>query len=59
MGRNLVLLALNLPLIGIWIRMLTIPYRLLFPSIAVFIAIGAYSLNSDSSTWSSQSCSAF
>jgi putative tricarboxylic transport membrane protein len=45
---NLMLLALNLPLIGIWIRMLTIPYRLLFPSIAVFIAIGAYSLNSDS-----------
>ena len=44
---NLMLLALNLPLIGIWIRMLTIPYRLLFPSIVVFIAIGAYSLNND------------
>ncbi|MGV6871780.1 tripartite tricarboxylate transporter permease [Pseudochelatococcus sp. B33] len=40
---NLMLLVLNLPLIGIWIRLLKIPYRLLFPSILVFCAIGVYS----------------
>jgi putative tricarboxylic transport membrane protein len=42
---NLILVILNLPLIGIWIRLLSIPYRLLFPAIAFFCAIGVYSLN--------------
>ncbi len=42
---NLMLIVLNLPLIGIWIRLLTVPYRYLFPSILVFMAIGVYSLS--------------
>jgi TctA family transporter len=41
---NLLLVLLNLPLIGIWVKMLTIPYRVLFPAIIVFAAIGCYSL---------------
>jgi putative tricarboxylic transport membrane protein len=41
---NLMLLALNLPLIGMWVKMITIPYRLLFPMILVFCSIGAFSL---------------
>ena len=41
---NLLLVLLNLPLIGIWVRMLTIPYRILFPAIIVFAAIGTFSL---------------
>jgi putative tricarboxylic transport membrane protein len=43
---NLLLVILNLPLIGIWIKLLTIPYRLLFPAILVMCCIGIYSLNS-------------
>jgi len=42
---NLILVVLNLPLIGIWIKLLTIPYRLLFPAILVMCCIGVYSLN--------------
>jgi len=42
---NLMLLILNLPLIGIWVKLLTVPYRLLFPAIMVFMAIGVYSVN--------------
>jgi putative tricarboxylic transport membrane protein len=41
---NLMLVILNLPLIGIWIKLLQVPYRLLFPSILVFMAIGVYSV---------------
>ena len=41
---NLFLLLLNLPLIGIWVRMLMIPYRMLFPAIIAFAAIGTFSL---------------
>jgi putative tricarboxylic transport membrane protein len=41
---NLFLVLLNLPLIGIWVRMLTIPYRLLYPAIIAFAAIGTYSI---------------
>lgn len=44
---NVLLVILNLPLIGIWIRLLSIPYSILFPSILAFIAIGIYSLNRD------------
>ncbi|MBX4896836.1 tripartite tricarboxylate transporter permease [Rhizobium bangladeshense] len=42
---NLMLVILNLPLIGLWVRMLTIPYHLLFPAIIGFCCIGAYSIN--------------
>jgi TctA family transporter len=42
---NLMLLVLNLPLIGLWVSLLKVPYRLLFPAIMVFSAIGIYSLN--------------
>jgi putative tricarboxylic transport membrane protein len=42
---NLMLLVLNLPMVGIWIKLLTIPYRFLFPAILVFCCIGVYSVN--------------
>jgi putative tricarboxylic transport membrane protein len=41
---NLFLVLLNLPLIGIWVKMLTIPYKMLFPAIIAFSAIGTFSL---------------
>jgi TctA family transporter len=44
---NLMLIVLNLPLIGIWIRLLTVPYRFLFPAIVVFCCIGSYTLNNN------------
>ncbi|QPF73017.1 tripartite tricarboxylate transporter permease [Roseateles sp. DAIF2] len=45
---NLMLVVLNLPLIGIWIKLLTVPYRFLFPAIVVFCCIGTYTLNNNS-----------
>ena len=42
---NLMLVVINLPLIGIWVKLLSVPYRLLFPAILLFCAIGVYSLN--------------
>ena len=42
---NLMLVILNLPLIGIWIKLLKVPYRLLYPAILVFCCIGVYSLS--------------
>lgn len=42
---NLMLLVLNLPLIGIWIRLLKLPYRLLYPLILLLCCIGVYSMN--------------
>ena len=45
---NLMLVVLNLPLIGIWVRLLKVPYRLLFPAIMAFSAIGVYSVNNAS-----------
>ncbi len=42
---NLMLVVLNLPLIGMWIRLLTVPYRLLYPAILLFCCIGVYSLS--------------
>src|SRR5690606_32912563 len=42
---NLMLVVLNLPLVGIWVKLLKIPYRLLFPAILVFCTVGVYSLN--------------
>jgi putative tricarboxylic transport membrane protein len=44
---NLMLIVLNLPLIGIWIKLLTVPYRMLFPAIMVFCCIGLYTLNNN------------
>ena len=44
---NLMLIILNLPLIGIWIKLLTVPYRFLFPAIGVFCCIGVYSVNNN------------
>jgi putative tricarboxylic transport membrane protein len=45
---NLMLVVLNLPLIGLWVTLLKVPYRLLFPSIMVFSCIGIYSVNNSS-----------
>ena len=42
---NLMLVILNLPLVGLWVSLLKVPYRLLFPAIMVFCAIGIYSTN--------------
>ena len=42
---NVMLLILNLPLIGIWVKILKVPYPILFPLILLFCLIGAYSLN--------------
>lgn len=43
---NLMLLVINLPLVGIWVRLLKVPYRLLFPAILLFCCIGVYSIAS-------------
>jgi TctA family transporter len=45
---NLMLVVLNLPLIGLWVKLLRVPYRLLFPAIMAFSAIGIYSVNNSS-----------
>ncbi|MEQ1880272.1 MAG: tripartite tricarboxylate transporter permease [Burkholderiales bacterium] len=42
---NLFLVLLNLPLIGIWVKLLSVPYRILYPAILMFCCIGVYSLN--------------
>jgi TctA family transporter len=42
---NLMLVVLNLPLIGMWVKLLTVPYRLLYPAILLFCSIGVYSLS--------------
>ena len=42
---NLMLVVLNLPLVGVWVRLLQVPYRFLFPAIMAFSAIGVYSVN--------------
>lgn len=42
---NLLLLCLNIPLIGVWVRILTIPYQYLFPLILTMICLGVYSMN--------------
>lgn len=44
---NLMLVILNLPLIGLWVRLLSIPYYTLFPAIIVFSAIGVYTVNNN------------
>src|SRR3954465_3378224 len=42
---NLMLVVINLPLVGLWVRLLRVPYRMLFPAILIFCAIGVYSIN--------------
>ena len=44
---NLMLVVLNLPMIGIWIKLLTVPYRILYPAILVFMCIGVFSLSNN------------
>ncbi|WP_337875421.1 tripartite tricarboxylate transporter permease [Elioraea sp.] len=44
---NLMLVVINLPLIGMWVRLLKVPYDLMYPAILVFCAIGVYSLNNN------------
>ncbi len=46
---NLMLLVINLPLVGVWVRFLRVPYRLMVPAILVFSCIGIYSVNSSPS----------
>ena len=46
---NLMLVVINLPLVGVWVSLLRVPYRLLFPSIIVFCCIGVYSINNSPS----------
>ena len=45
---NLMLVVLNLPMIGLWVRLLRMPYRMLYPAIIVFCCIGAYTINTKS-----------
>jgi putative tricarboxylic transport membrane protein len=44
---NIMLVLLNVPLIGIWVKLLTIPYRYLYPSALFFVCIGVYAANND------------
>jgi putative tricarboxylic transport membrane protein len=44
---NLMLVILNLPLIGIWVKLLTVPYRFLYPAIVTFCCIGSYTVNNN------------
>ena len=44
---NAMLVILNLPLIGVWIKLLTVPYRWLFPAIVLFCALGVYTTNNN------------
>ncbi|HEU5019113.1 MAG TPA: tripartite tricarboxylate transporter permease [Pseudolabrys sp.] len=46
---NLMLVVINLPLVGVWVSLLRVPYRLLYPSIIVFCCIGIYSINNSAS----------
>ena len=46
---NLMLVIINLPLIGMWVKLLQVPYRLLYPAIIMFCCIGVYAANSESS----------
>lgn len=44
---NLMLLVLNLPLVGLWVQMLRVPYKILAPLIVLFAVVGVYSVNND------------
>lgn len=45
---NVILVVLNLPLVGLWVKLLSVPYRMLYPAIMLMCCIGAYSLKNDS-----------
>ncbi len=45
---NLMLVVLNLPLVGIWVKLLSVPYHFLFPAIVVFCSVGVFSVNNAS-----------
>lgn len=42
---NLMLVVINLPFIGVWVKLLTVPYRLLYQAILLFCCVGVYSIN--------------
>jgi putative tricarboxylic transport membrane protein len=42
---NLMLVVINLPMVGVWVKLLQVPYRFLFPAILIFCSIGVYSIN--------------
>jgi len=44
---NIMLMVLNIPLIGIWVKLLSIPYRLIYPTVLFLIAVGVYSTNNN------------
>jgi TctA family transporter len=44
---NVMLLVINLPMIGMWVKLLQVPYKYLYPSILIFCCIGVYSLNNN------------
>jgi TctA family transporter len=44
---NILLLVLNIPLIGLWVRLLTIPYRLLYPAMLFFVCVGVYAMRNN------------
>jgi TctA family transporter len=44
---NLMLLVINLPMVGMWVKLLAVPYRFMYPSIMIFCAIGVYSLQNN------------
>jgi TctA family transporter len=44
---NLMLLVINLPMIGVWVKLLSVPYRLLYPAVLLFCVIGVYSTNAN------------
>lgn len=44
---NIVLVILNVPMIGLWVRVLTIPYHILYPAIVMFVCIGVYAVNNN------------
>jgi putative tricarboxylic transport membrane protein len=46
---NLMLVIINLPLVGVWVRLLKVPYRMMFPAIMIFCCIGIYTINNSTS----------
>jgi len=45
---NLMLVIINLPMVGMWVKLLKVPYRMMFPAIGIFCCIGIYSINNSS-----------
>ncbi len=42
---NIILMILNVPLVGIWVRLLTIPYHIMFPAVLMFICVGTFTIH--------------